>query len=153
MIERWSPSVTVAVIVERSGEFLMVEEEIDGQVVLNQPAGHLERGESLVEAAEREVFEETLWRVRVTHLIGVHRWSDESSHRSWLRFVFCATANRREDGALDPPVLSARWMNRAALEAERGRYRSPLVAAALQAHDEGSCIPLSALRELLAEAR
>ena len=153
MSERWAPRVTVAVIVERAGDFLMVEEVIDGKTVLNQPAGHLDSGESLIEAATREVYEETRWKVEVRHWIGVHRWSNTRSKRTWLRFIFSADALEEEPGPLDPPVLAARWMSRAQLQAERGRYRSPLVTAAFEAYDEGHRLPLSALRDLFSEPR
>ena len=152
MSERWTPRVTVGVVVTRDDRFLMVEEQIDDQVVLNQPAGHLEAGESLVEAAAREVLEETRWKVRVTHLIGVHRWCDEDSGHSWLRFVFCAKATHESPGPLDPPVVAARWMSRKQLEEEESRFRSPLVFAALEAHDEGTLLPLAALRDLFGQA-
>ena len=148
MSERWAPNVTVAVIVEHEGAFLMVEERINGRRSLNQPAGHLEPGESLVEAATREVFEETRWRVEVTELLGIHRWQDTESDESWLRFVFCATPLREEAGPLDPPVVAVHWLDRDALNKTTTRHRSPLVQAAFDAYESAHRIPLDALRDL-----
>ncbi len=153
MSARWAPAVTVAVLVERSGTFLMVEERIEGRLCLNQPAGHLEAGESLVEAATREVFEESRWRVEVTHLVGVHSWTHPDSGRSWLRFVFCAVPLDEQPGPLDPPVVAATWLTRAEINEASERHRSPLVAAALEAYDTGLRVPLEALQSLLGQAR
>ncbi len=153
MSERWSPRVTVAVVVERGGDFLMVEERIEGKLVLNQPAGHVEPGESLIEAAHREVLEETRWRVKLIGLLGVHRWTREGSDSAWLRFVFSAQALDEVPGPLDPPVLAARWVSRAELKALAPRYRSPLVKAALDAYDAGVAAPLRILQDLVGEPR
>lgn len=147
MREAWAPRVSVAVVIERAGEFLMVEEEIEGEVVLNQPAGHLDEGESVMAADVREAYEETRWRVSISSLIGVHRWVDEASERTWLRVVFQGVALTHEPGPLDAPVVAARWMNREELHAEVDRFRSPLVSAALESFDHGPRPPLSVLRD------
>ena len=91
----WQPDVTVATVVVRDGRLLCVEERANGQLVINQPAGHLEPDESLVEAAVRETREETGWNVRVTHMVGAYQWkaplnADGSGGRHYLRFAFAA---------------------------------------------------------------
>ena len=92
----WKPSVTVAAVVERDGRFLFVEEMIDGRKVLNQPAGHLDPGESLVAACAREVLEETAHRVTPTALVGVYRWHYAAKDVTFLRFCFCCSVDSVE---------------------------------------------------------
>jgi ADP-ribose pyrophosphatase YjhB (NUDIX family) len=130
--QRWAPKVTVAVVIERAGDFLMVEEKIGGPVVLNQPAGHLDEGETLVAAARREVFEETRWRTEISSIMDVHRGSNTAAKQTWLRFVFSGIAFEEERGALDPPMIADRWMSREQLALEGDRFRAPLVAVALE---------------------
>ncbi len=89
----WRPDVTVATIVPRAGKFLLVEEIVRDELVLNQPAGHLEPDESLHAAALRETLEETGWTVELTDLIGVYQWSSADAARQFLRFAFAATAD------------------------------------------------------------
>ena len=91
----WQPDVTVATIVVRDGRLLVVEERVDGRLVLNQPAGHLEPDESLVEAALRETREETGWDVRLTGFVGAYQWKAETG-RHYLRFAFCAEPERHD---------------------------------------------------------
>ena len=86
------PTVTVATIVERDGRFLVVEEETRTGMRLNQPAGHLEVGESLPAAAIRETLEETGWHVVPTALVGVYRWQTPDSQSTFVRFTFAADA-------------------------------------------------------------
>src|SRR4051812_5303468 len=86
----WRPDVTVATIVPRDGRFLMVEERIRGELVVNQPAGHLEPNESFVEGARRETLEETGWTVEVTELIGIYQWTRPGDGWQVLRVTFAA---------------------------------------------------------------
>src|SRR5688572_17120550 len=125
---RTNPDVTVAAIVQREGRFLMVEERISGRLVLNQPAGHLEDAETLVEAAIRETREETAWRLHPEALVGVYLWSNPDNGRSFLRFAFCGTVDdHRADQPLDTGIQRALWLSREQLLAQAGRLRSPLV--------------------------
>ena len=89
MPEVWKPSVTVAAVIERDGAFLLVEEEANGRIVFNQPAGHWERGESLAEACAREALEETAHHFRPDELLGVYRWHFPDADVTFLRFAFC----------------------------------------------------------------
>ncbi len=124
----WKPNVTVAAIVEHGGRFLLVEEEADGGVVLNQPAGHLDEGETLIDAVIRETLEETAWHIEPTALLGVYRWPHPAKPLTYLRFAFIARALREETGrALDTDILRALWLTADELRAERARHRSPLV--------------------------
>ena len=125
----WKPSVTVAAVIERGGRFLFVEERINGRLVLNQPAGHLDPGESLVAACRREVLEETAHRFEPRALVGVYRWHYAAKDVTFLRFCFAGDVGDAEKGrALDAPVLRVHWLTPAELEARRAEHRSPLVA-------------------------
>jgi 8-oxo-dGTP pyrophosphatase MutT (NUDIX family) len=125
----WKPSVTVAAVVERDGRFLLVEERIDGRLVLNQPAGHLDPGESLIEACRREVLEETAHHFEPQALIGVYRWHYAKRDVTFLRFCFCGRVTGMDAGRkLDKGIVAAPWLTAAELEARKGAHRSPLVA-------------------------
>jgi 8-oxo-dGTP pyrophosphatase MutT (NUDIX family) len=123
------PSVTVAAVIERGGKFLFVEERIDGRRVLNQPAGHLDPGESLVEACRREVLEETAHRFEPRALVGIYRWYYAAKDVTFLRFCFAGDVSAQEPGrALDREIVRLHWLTPAELEARRSEHRSPLVA-------------------------
>ena len=129
----WQPDVTVACVVVRDGRLLMVEEQVQGRLVLNQPAGHLEPDESLVEAALRETLEETGWHVRLTSFIGAYQWQapvapSGESGRHYLRMAFAAEPLRHEaEQLLDEGITRALWLTPGQLEAQSAHHRSPLV--------------------------
>ena len=129
----WQPDVTVATVVVREGRLLCVEERANGHLVINQPAGHLEPDESLVEAAVRETREETGWNVRGTQMVGAYQWmaplqADGSGGRHYLRFAFAAEALGEIEGhRLDEGIVQALWLTPAELQALAPRHRSPLV--------------------------
>ena len=127
-MRHWLPRVTVATVVEQNGRFLMVEENIRGQKILNQPAGHLEPGETLIEAAVRETLEETGWDIRVDHLIEFSQWTSADSKNHYLRSCFAGTALKHHpDKTLDEGILAAIWMTRDEVAEATERLRSPLV--------------------------
>ena len=126
------PAVTVAAIVERDGRFLLVEEETRDGVRLNQPAGHLEAGESLPAAAARETREETGWTVAATALVGVYRWEAPDSGATFVRFSFVAEALGHDRAlSLDAGIVRALWLTYDEVAARRGEHRSPLVLRCL----------------------
>ena len=144
----WQPDVTVATLVVRDGRLLCVEERANGQLVINQPAGHLEPDESLVEAAVRETREETGWHVRVTHLVGAYQWKAETG-RHYLRFAFAAEpVDEIPDATLDEGIVRALWLAPAELQALASRHRSPLVWRCVADYLGGSRHPLDLVRQL-----
>ncbi|MFT4246779.1 MAG: NUDIX hydrolase [Pseudomonas sp.] len=148
MQTRWAPDVTVATVVVLDGRLLFVEESIAGNLVINQPAGHLEPGESLEQAAERETLEETGWSVRCTHFIGSYLWT-AAEGRSFLRFAYAAEPLSHDpDRALDTGIVRALWMTPAELAAAAPRLRSPLVAQVAGDWLAGQRHPLSVVRYL-----
>jgi 8-oxo-dGTP pyrophosphatase MutT (NUDIX family) len=145
----WQPEVTVAAVVQREGRFLMVEERISGKLVLNQPAGHLEDRETLVEAAIRETREETAWRLRPDALVGVYLWRNPANERSYLRFAFCGTVDdHRPAQPLDTGIVRALWMTHEQLLAQPARLRSPLVLRCLEDFLLGKRQPLDTVASL-----
>ena len=124
----WKPNVTVAALIERDGRFLLVEEETDDGLRFNQPAGHLDQGESLVAACAREALEETAWSFRPTALIGVYQWPRPQGDITYLRFAFGGELGEHHaDRKLDAGILRAVWMTSEEIRASADRHRSPLV--------------------------
>lgn len=142
----WKPSVTVAAIIERDGRFLVVEEEAEGRRVLNQPAGHLDPGESLVAAVAREVLEETAHLFTPTALLGVYRWHYAPQDVTFLRFAFRGRLEGVEQGrALDREILALHWLTPQELAARRAMHRSPLVERCVADCLAGKSFPLELL--------
>ncbi len=125
--------MTVAAVMERAGRFCLVEEEADGRLVYNQPAGHWEAGETLVAACEREVLEETAHRFRPTQLLGVYRWHYAPKDLTFLRFAFVGEVLGEEPGrALDREIRRVVWLTPDEIRALRDRHRSPLVMTCVE---------------------
>ena len=138
----WKPAATVAAVVERDGRFLFVEEMIDGRRVLNQPAGHLEPHESLIEACRREVLEETAHRFAPTALVGIYRWVYAPRNVTFLRFCFRGRIEGTEDQALDRQIIGLHWLTREELAARHADHRSPLVQRCVDDFVAGRAFPL-----------
>ncbi|NCT66316.1 MAG: NUDIX hydrolase [Rhodanobacteraceae bacterium] len=146
--EVWRPHVTVATVVPRDERFLLVEEDVRGRLVLNQPAGHLEPDESLQAAAVRETLEETGWHVALTCLLGVQQWRSPSG-RQFVRFTFAAEPLRHEPARpLDEGIVRALWLHRDEIAAAAERLRSPMVLASVDDWLAGRRLPLDAVRQL-----
>ena len=129
----WVPHVTVATIVERDGRFLLVEEQTEDGPRFNQPAGHLERDESLLAAAVRETLEETAHGVELSHLVGIYRWDHPSRDLAYLRFAFAGRVRTHHpEQALDRGILRAVWLTPDEIRSQAPRHRSPLVLRCLE---------------------
>jgi 8-oxo-dGTP pyrophosphatase MutT (NUDIX family) len=145
----WQAHVTVAALCEQEGRFLLVEELIDGQLLLNQPAGHLDPGESLVEAVVREAREESAWVVEPLALVGLYLWREPARTKSFLRAAFaCRCLRHFPDQDLDIGVQRAVWMSHAEVKANQGRLRSPLVLRCIEDFQRGCSYPLDVLQYL-----
>ena len=105
----WKPDVTVAAVAEIDGRFLFVEERSSGRVVINQPAGHLEDGETFLEAVVRETLEETAWRFEPRALVGVYVWRPEHQHRTFLRVAFAGAVSDHDPSRCQTPERSAMY--------------------------------------------
>ena len=141
--------MTVAAIVEREGRFLLVEEETDGGLMLNQPAGHLEAHESLVEGAARETLEETAYEFTPEYLVGVYRWRRTGRNVTYLRFAFAGRlGTHHPERALDTGIVRALWLTAAEIRACRDRHRSPLVVRCVEDYQRGARAPLDLLVHL-----
>ena len=138
----WKPSVTVAAVIERDGKFLLIQERISGRLVLNQPAGHLDPGESLVAACRREVLEETAHRFEPSALVGIYRWRYAPKDVTFLRFCFSGRLEGEENRPLDPQIVGVHWLTREELLARRGDHRSPLVQRCVDDYVSGRRFPL-----------
>lgn len=143
------PPVTVAAVIERGGKLLLVQEVIDGRLVLNQPAGHLDPGESLAQAAARETLEEAAHDFEPTALIGVYMSRYVSSRTgkevTYLRFAFAGELGAAYDQPLDEGILRTVWMDYDELLASRDKHRSPLVLQCVDDYLQGRRAPLSLL--------
>lgn len=147
--EIWRPHVTVACVVADGDRYLMVEEEIAGRLAYNQPAGHLDDGESLAAAAVRETLEETGWTVELQHLLGVHQWRSTEHGDAVIRFSFSARVLSHDpDRPLDTGIRRALWLSRAEIAAMGVRLRSPMVLLSIDAWLAGQRLPLASLSYL-----
>jgi 8-oxo-dGTP pyrophosphatase MutT (NUDIX family) len=149
MPDPWKPSVTVAAVIERDGRFLFVQEETAAGLRLNQPAGHLDFGESLLAAAARETLEETAFAFTPTQLIGVYLWRSASpggNGATYLRFAFCGELGEFDAGrALDDGIVRTLWLTRAEIAARSDEHRSPLVQRCVDDYLRGLRFPIDLL--------
>jgi ADP-ribose pyrophosphatase YjhB (NUDIX family) len=140
----WKPHVTVAAVIEDAGRFLLVEEETESGIRLNQPAGHLEANESLLQASVRETLEETRCDFVPEFLIGVYRWT--AGDTPYLRFAFAGQVSRlNADYPLDHGIIRALWLTAEELRACTEMHRSPLVMRCVEDYLAGRRMPLDFL--------
>ncbi len=159
MNAQWRPNVTVAAVIERDGRFLLVEEETPDGLRLNQPAGHLEQGESLTDACARETLEESAWHFVPGALVGIYLWPRPQGEAvkamaarspiTYLRFAFCGELGAHEERALDTGIVRALWLSPEEIAATRERHRSPLILQCVADHLAGRRYPLDLLHHYL----
>ena len=150
MQTRWKPSVTVAAIIERDGKFLLIEEHTPEGLMLNNPAGHLDPGESLADGCAREALEETTHTFRPTALVGIYmsRLQRQSTGEdvTYLRFAFCGALGEPQLGAkLDTGIVRTLWMSPDEIRESMARHRSPLLLRCMEDYLNGQRLPLSSL--------
>ena len=145
----WKPHVTVAAVAEDQGCFLLVEEYIDGKVVLNQPAGHLEERENLLTAVIRETLEETAWHFRPEALVGLYRWRQPDRGSTYLRFTFCGSCTGHDPARpLDADIERALWLSPREIRQQEANLRSPMVLRSIEDYLAGHTYPLSLLNDV-----
>src|SRR4029453_4262390 len=147
------PDLTVAAIVERDGQFLLVEERVSNRMVFNQPAGHVEKGEQFIEAVVRETLEETAWTFHPEALVGIYFWEQPDQPKSFLRAAFCGRVSGHDPARrLDPGIERAVWMTREQIVARSGRLRSPMVLGRIDHYLDRARDPLDVVRHVLKDA-
>ncbi len=145
----WMPHVTVAAMVERNGRFLLIEEEINGESVINQPAGHWEDGETFAQAAVRETFEETGWNIEITGLVGIYEYKPPELDYAFVRFAFSAKPlSHSPEHVLEEGIKRWFWMDQNELRQEIYRHRSPMVQQCVEDYWMVKRWPLSIVNHL-----
>jgi len=143
------PEITVAAVTETEGRFLVVEERISRRLVINQPAGHVEPGETLLDAIVREVREETAWLFTPDELLGVYLWRHPATGRTTKRFEFTGAVTDHRDGQpLDKGIIATHWLTRAELKGREQQLRSPLVLRCVDDYLAGRRQPLATVAAL-----
>ena len=139
----WLPHVTVAAVLEQNNRFLLVEEEIAGQRCYNQPAGHLERGESLLDAVAREVLEETAYGFIPQYLVGIYHWQNPSTEVTFVRFCFGGEiVSHAPERVLDEGIIAAHWLRLDEITALQSQLRSPMILSGFNDFMAGKRYPL-----------
>ncbi len=142
----WKPNVTVAAIVERDGKFLLVEEETSQGIRFNQPAGHLEQGESLLMAVARETLEESGYYFVPRQIVGIYRWHATAADTTYLRFAFAGEIIGYQEGCvLDQGIVRADWFTLEEVRATQAQHRSPLILRCIEDYLAGKRYPLDLL--------
>ena len=148
----WKPHVTVAAIIERDQRFLLVEEETSNGLAFNQPAGHLEPNESLIDAVKREVNEETAWQFTPEYITSIQLWRKNPDASSFLRVCFVGQCSDHQKGQkLDEGIIATHWLTRDEIANKKSQLRSPLVLTTIDQYLSGERHPLSLLKTFLDE--
>jgi phosphatase NudJ len=142
---RWKPSVTVAAVIERDGRFLLVEEHTPEGLRLNNPAGHLDPGESPAQGCARETLEETAHPFTPTALVGIYlsRFQRGDQDITYLRFAYCGEVGAPDPArALDTGIVRTLWLTAEEIRQSAARHRSPLVLQCMEDYLAGRRFPL-----------
>lgn len=146
--EVWKPHTTVAALCERDGKFLLVKELVEGRIVYNQPAGHLEPGETLLQAVVRETLEETRYQFTPQALQGIYRFeSNQAPVKTYLRFLIRGVAGDLVEGELDQGIIAAEWMSYAQVLSCRDEHRSPMVLQCIEDFRQRPAFPLDVISQ------
>ncbi len=142
----WKPNVTVAAVVEKDGKYLLVEEQTGSGILFNQPAGHLEPGESIIAAAIRETLEETAYTFAPQSVLGIYRWHSRAENITFIRFAFTGSVIAHDpDRALDTGIVRAGWFGIDEIRQMTYCHRSPLVMKCIEDHLAGKHYSLEIL--------
>lgn len=146
----WHPHVTVAAVIERQQKYLLVQEQVEAHTVFNQPAGHWEPGETLIEAAQRETLEETGWEFYPDALVGIYCWKHPHNDETFLRFTLCGECSlERVRDEVDEVILNVDWYSAETILAlPESRLRSTMVTHSLQDYMDGKRYDLSLIRNI-----
>ncbi len=146
----WKPHVTVAAVIEKNNSFLLVEEHTNNGIAFNQPAGHLENGESIITAVSREVNEETAWQFEAESIIAIQLWRKTSDYPSFLRVCFAGKVHSHNpEQKLDDDIIATHWLTRDQIFDKQSQLRSPLVLKTIDVYLKGQRYPLSLLETYL----
>lgn len=141
--------MTVAALIEIEGCFLMVQERVSGQSVLNQPAGHLEDNETLIEAVIRETREETAWHFQPEAVTGIYHWRHPENGETFMRVNFTGKGLFHDPASeLDSCIERTLWLSPEELRGQADRLRSPMVLRAIDDYLNGAAYPLALLTTL-----
>jgi len=145
----WKPHLTVAAVIERNDQFLMVEEQADNQIVYNQPAGHVENNESIYDAIIREVNEETAWDFTPEYIVGLYKWRKADIDRTFIRVCFAGSVNNHQASQkLDDDILNASWVSLTDLSSmDAEKMRSPMVKQCIDDYRLNKRYPLDFITE------
>ncbi len=144
----WTPHITVSAVIESEQRFLLIEEESDGLIVFNQPAGHLDEGETLIEAVARETLEEAAWHFEAQSVVGLYQYTSPVNQITYLRVCFCGKHHSHEpDRVLDTGILRALWLTREEV-ASLSNLRSLMVLRCIDDYIAGNRYPLSLITQM-----
>jgi 8-oxo-dGTP pyrophosphatase MutT (NUDIX family) len=140
--------LTVAALVPGEQGFLLVKEEDDGRIVINQPAGHVEPGEGILEAVKRETFEETGWQVEPRSLLGISIYTSPHNQVTYYRMAFlCDALEQDRQAVLDSDIIETLWLSETELRTRHSEMRSPMVITTLDDYCAGKRYPLEIISD------
>lgn len=146
----WVPHITVASIIKQDDKYLFVEEYVQNNLVINQPAGHLEENESIIEACIRETLEETAYLIVVNSLVGVYQERKKNSLDMWLRFCFdCTIKKEFKNRKLDKNIVKKLWLSKDEIINKNISLRSSMVLKCIEDYENNKKYPLEILSSLL----